>query len=79
MPRELVEGDPVGEGTLLTARRDEDGNVVLRRLRQLPTRRYTEEELSRFAEEDAMPRGTEQRLRGVLKREPRFFGRQRPI
>lgn len=30
LPKELVEGEPVGEGTILTARRDEEeGNVVL--------------------------------------------------
>ncbi len=75
LPRELLEGRPVEEGTVLRAHVDEGGNVILRPIAPVPLREYTGEDLETFARENEMTPAMEERLYSLLKREPRFYGR----
>lgn len=74
LPRELLE-EEVQDGVLLAASHDEQGNVVLRRLKEMPVREYTDEDLAEFAEEDEMSPLLRARFERLLKREPRLFRR----
>jgi bifunctional DNA-binding transcriptional regulator/antitoxin component of YhaV-PrlF toxin-antitoxin module len=75
LPRELLEGEPFEEGTVLSAHMDEEGNVILRPLAPVPLREYTGEDLETFAEENEMLPKLEERLYSLIRREPRFYGR----
>ena len=75
VPRELVEGEPVEEGTIMRAHLDEEGNVILRPLAPTAPRRYSIVDREAFAAEDEMTPELEERLERVLAREPRFFRR----
>lgn len=74
LPRELLE-EEVQDGVLLTASHDEQGNVVLRRLKEMPVREYTDEDLVEFVKEDEMSPRLKARFDRLLKREPRLFRR----
>ncbi len=52
LPRELLEGKPLEEGTVLRAYVDEGGNVVLRPIAPVPLRKYAGEDLETFAREN---------------------------
>lgn len=75
LPRGLLEGSPVEEGTLMKVHLDPDGNVVLKPVNPLQPRQYEDEDLKMFAEADEMTPELEERLERVLKREPRLFRR----
>lgn len=75
LPRELLEGNPPEEGTVLRAHVDEGGNVVLRPIVPVPLREYTGEDLETFARENEMSPDLEERLYSLFEREPRFYGR----
>lgn len=74
-PRELLEGKPPEEGTVLRAHLDEEGNVVLRPIAPVPLSEYSGEDLEMFARENEMTPELERRLYSLLQREPRFYGR----
>jgi bifunctional DNA-binding transcriptional regulator/antitoxin component of YhaV-PrlF toxin-antitoxin module len=75
LPRELLEGKPPEEGTVLRAHVDEGGNVILKPVAPVPLREYTGEDLETFARENEMTPEMERRLYSLLEREPRFYGR----
>ena len=75
LPREILEEDFLEEDAVLKAHRNEQGDVVLKRLPTYPTKRYSEEDLAAFAAEDNMSPDLKERFLSALKREPRLFRR----
>ena len=73
LPRDLLEGEPPEVGSVLRVCADEEGNLVLMPI--TPVREYTSGDLKTFAQENEMGPDLESRLRAVLEREPRFYGR----
>ena len=74
LPRELLEGKPPEEGTVLRVHVDEGGNVIFKPIAPVPLREYTREDLNTFARENEMTTEMEQRLYSLLEREPRSYG-----
>lgn len=72
VPRELLGGRALEEGTILSVRLDEEGNAVLRPIAPVPARDYSESDLEVFAAEDEVTPDFEARLDALFERAPRL-------